>query len=108
MLRYLIVCLLFVSSAFGADNNIVILFDTSTSMTQEMPGTHNKKIEVAKEGLHAALADLSKSSNVGVLTFSGWTYDFGPINEQKLNACITKTTAYGGTPLWQYMKVAAD
>lgn len=92
----------------SADDNIVIVFDTSGSMSDSMRGANGKtRIQVAQDALVNVLAKVPKSTKVGVLTFDGWVYDIQPVNQAKLGSAIRSTRPSGGTPLYQYISDGA-
>lgn len=102
-MNFLLLCTLFL----GGDNVVVVL-DTSGSMSNYMSGSYEERLDVVKEVLYTTLSKLPPDSNVGILTFNGWAYPLGPINNAKLKKSIYDCYASGGTPLGEYMKVGAD
>lgn len=97
-------------SISNANENIVVLLDTSGSMEQQMKSVNGKdyKINVARASLTSALAKLPSDTEIGVLTFDGWIYNLSPIHQVQLRNAIYNCSVGGGTPLGEYMKKAAD
>lgn len=93
----------------NADDNIVIVFDTSGSMSDSMSkgGTRTTRMQVAQDALVSVLTKVPKSTKVGVLTFGGWVYDLQVVDQTKLEAAIRSTRPSGGTPLYQYISSGA-
>lgn len=93
----------------SADDNIVIVFDTSGSMSDSMSksGVRTTRMQVAQDALVDVLTKVPKSTKVGVLTFGGWVYDLQPVDQDKLVAAIRSTRPGGGTPLYQYISSGA-
>ena len=95
-------------------DNVDILVDSSGSMKERMRRGGRSKMEVAKEALSRVLQDVPDTTNVGLLVFGGrnlkdkWLYPLGPIDRAKLDAAIRRPTPNGGTPLGEYLKIAAD
>ena len=86
----------------GSDtDNIVIVLDDSGSMS-------GSKMRDAKSVLYDVLKKVPTTTNVGLLTFSGWYYELGPKDDAKLTEAISKVRTGGGTPLSNYMKQGAD
>lgn len=104
---------LLLSLGFGAmavaDDHVVIVFDTSGSMADNMQVGSVKKsrISVAQTALIEVLSQLPDSTKVGILTFNGWIYDLGPVDREKMKAAVLKTKPSGGTPLYQFMRDGA-
>ncbi len=103
------VCFLLMSAVPVSANdvytdNIVVLMDCSGSMS----GT---KIAQAKEALKQVLKTIPESTHVGLLSFgmdSGWAYELGPRDDQRLVTAIHRLRTGGSTPLGEYMKMGAD
>ncbi len=97
-----------------ARDNVVILLDASGSMRDDMPGTSDSKMDVAKQALAKVVDRIDPQANVGLLVFSdipesnGWLYDLGPLDRARLLIAIDSCQASGGTPLGMYLKTAAD
>lgn len=91
----------------AADNNVVIVVDTSGSMDDVMR-VGRSRIDVTKDVLINVLKDLPESTHIGIVSFRGWVYEFGPVDKPKLEQSIREMQAYGGTPLWEYIKEGAD
>jgi uncharacterized protein YegL len=107
MKRFFLLLVLLAPQVF-ADNNIVILLDTSGSMDEQMRSIPNSKMAVAQEALISVVDDIPPQTNVGLLTFSQWEYPLQPLNKEALKKAINNTSPYGGTPLGRFLKVAAD
>lgn len=91
-----------------ADDNIVIVFDTSGSMGEYMRSAGKTRMVVAQDALVNVLSKVPPTTKVGVVTFEGWIYDLQPVDRASLEAAIRKTRPGGGTPLYQWIKVGAD
>lgn len=99
---------LFLISGVSADDNIVIVFDTSGSMSDSMRGANGKsRMKVAQDALVNVLSKVPNSTKVGVLTFENWIYDIQPVDRSKLESAIRSTSPSGGTPLYQYISDGA-
>jgi len=99
-----ILALVVMTGVASADDNIVIVFDTSGSMSDSMRSAGGKsRMQVAQDALISVLSKVPKSTKVGVLTFNGWIYDIQPVDQAKLEAAIRATRPSGGTPLYQYI-----
>ena len=104
-MKFLATCFLFMfCSVAVANDNIVIVFDTSGSMNTSMKGGKTR-LQTAQEALINVLSKVPESTNVGVLSFNGWIYDLSPVDLPKLKNAIQHTGAAGGTPLYQYIAV---
>lgn len=92
--------------------SVVILLDSSGSMSDRMPGTGHSKLTAAKGALKEVLRRMPVSTHVGLLVFGGgsdtWVYPLGPRDDSRLLAGIDGMRAEGGTPLGAYIKQAAD
>lgn len=112
-LAVFLLSLLAPSLSFSFDNtsdNIVILFDDSGSMYDQLEKS-TRKFEAAKIALVEVLKDVPVTTNVGLITFhSGWLYDLGPVDLPRLTNIINSITpnSFGGTPLSKFIKIAAD
>jgi len=108
----LIALLIMLTSVCGAfadneSNNIVIVFDDSGSMSNNLGGI--SKIDAAKIALSGVLKDIPEKTNVGLVSFHrGWLYDLQPVNKVLLERAINSITPDGGTPLSRYIKMGAD
>jgi uncharacterized protein YegL len=103
--KYLI-ALLISSTCWGGDN-VVFLLDTSGSMERKMKGGV-PRMRAAQDGIVAVLKQIPDGTNVGLLTFEGWAYEFGPLNRDAFQSAVYQTRPGGGTPLGEYLKIAAD
>ena len=110
-MKYLLTILILCGMAglASADDNIVIVFDTSGSMSDSMSksGVRTTRMQVAQDALVSVLTKVPKSTKVGVLTFGGWVYDLQTVDQAKLEAAIRSTRPGGGTPLYQYISLGA-
>jgi uncharacterized protein YegL len=105
-----------VSTSASADqDNVIIVLDASGSMKTQMQKAKNKtRMQAAKEALLAVMRDLPKTTNVGLLVFSGknlrndWVYPLKPVDPQELIKAINLPQPDGGTPLGAYLKKGAD
>lgn len=107
--------LLFVASTtFAAEgrNNIVILLDTSGSMSEQMTTVRESKWNAAKKSLIAVVDQIPADTNVGLLLFNpeDWKYDLGPVDRAGLIRAIqnAQITQRSGTPLGTYIKKGVD
>ena len=88
-------------------DNIVVLLDTSQSMETTMR-VGKTRMEVAHAALIDVLSKVPPSTNVGVLTFGGWVYELGPVDQARLQQAVLAAKPNGGTPLWAYIKTGAN
>ena len=93
-------------------DNIVVLLDGSGSMEDTMTGNRTR-MSVAKQALKKVLDLVPPNTNLGLVVFSvntrdPWVYPLGEVDPQKLRDGVDRTIPGGGTPLGQYMKIAAD
>lgn len=91
-----------------AGDYVVVLLDTSGSMSTRMRNVRLSRMQAAQESLATVAGQLPASTNVGLLTFSGWVYELQPIDRDKFILAVNSTSAGGGTPLGQFMKDGAD
>jgi len=116
MKRFLaaLVLLLVASQANAAEsrNNIVILLDTSGSMSEQMRTVRQSKWDAAKSALINVVDQIPENTNIGLLLFNpeDWRYDLGPVNKADLTRAIqsAQITDRSGTPLGTYMKKGVD
>jgi hypothetical protein len=102
-----LVLLLVSAVCMGADH-IVIVLDTSASMNEYMRSAKKSRMEVAKESLtEVLLEELSPNTKVGILTFSGWSYDLQEVDRENLKKAINGAIPSGGTPLYEAIKKGA-
>jgi uncharacterized protein YegL len=105
-MRFLI-ALLLLATPVAAAENIIIVLDTSGSMSNYMQTAKKNRIVVAQDALVEVLSDLPESTNVGIVTFNGWIYKLGPVDQAKMQRAIRNVQVGGGTPLYEYTKGAA-
>jgi hypothetical protein len=86
---------------------VVVLFDTSASMSETMEGGHSR-MEVARPALRTVVAKVPPDTWLGILTFEGWQYELGPRDDARLGSAIDGLRPDGKTPLGKYLKVGAD
>lgn len=91
-----------------ADDNIVIVFDTSNSMGTKMSKGKGTRMEVAKEALNSVLQEVPETTKIGLLTFGGWAFDLQTVDKEALKKAIFGMGFTGGTPLYRYTKAGAD
>jgi hypothetical protein len=95
-------------------NNVVIVLDSSGSMSGIMTDRRTAKMDAAKQSLNQVLGQVPADTNIGLLVMSGknmrddWVYPLGPRDNQKLAAAINLPQPSGSTPLGVYIKKAAD
>lgn len=92
----------------SASENIVILLDTSGSMSARMRKVRVSRMEGAQKALIAIADQLPPNTNIGILTFKGWAYPLQAVDKEALVTAINNTYATGGTPLGRFMKDAGD
>jgi hypothetical protein len=110
-MRNLTLCLAAVLGLAGsvrADDNIVIVFDTSGSMGEYMRTAKATRMKATQDALVSVLSKVPDTTKVGVLTFNGWIYDLQAVDRAKLEAAIRGTSPGGGTPLYEHIKKGAD
>ena len=93
-----------------AGQNVVVVFDDSGSMASHLRSNRSvRKIEAARNALSVVLDKLPEDAQVGVLALNaGWVIPLQPVDRARLPERINSIGAKGGTPLGQYLKVAAD
>lgn len=88
-------------------DNIVIVLDTSGSMSESMEG--GDKIDVARNALKMVLQGVSSETNIGLLTFDGWKYRLQSVgNKRDLFYTMDQIKPAGSTPLGKFIKHGAD
>lgn len=111
MIRFILtIMLLFVSSAsIFADDHILIIMDTSGSMSEYMRSVRSSRMDVAKNALKDVLGDVPVSTKVAILSFGGWVYnsEFDPVDKNELISSVDSMRPSGGTPLYEYMRFGA-
>ena len=108
MLRASILALLLSCGNLFATEYVVVVFDTSGSMSGFMSGTWDRRIDVAKESFFKVFSNDKLNINLGVLTFHGWIYPISPIDPTNLKKSIDSMECSGSTPLGEYMKIGTD
>jgi len=100
-------------SKLGRDH-VVILLDASGSMRDTMSSSNASRMDVAKTALAKVVDRIDPNAEVGLLVFSdidganGWLYDLAPLDRPRLLEAVDRCQASGGTPLGEYLKLAAD
>lgn len=95
-------------------NNVVIVLDSSGSMSETMPNSRTVKMDAAKTALKTMVRNLPSNVQIGLLVFSAdnvpsdWLYPLGPRDDAKLMAAIDLPRPHNGTPLGEYLKKGAD
>jgi uncharacterized protein YegL len=109
MRRFLLTLSLLIAGhcAMG-DDHVVVLLDTSGSMAERMRHTRAIKIDVAKQALQKVVDQMPAATQLGLLTFDNWAFPIGPVDKTKSQQSISLMRTGGGTPLGEYLKVAAD
>ena len=93
-------------------DNVVILLDGSGSMADKMGS--QVKMDAAKQAIVEVLKTVPESTQVGLLAFSrgtrrdGWVYPLGARDDPALLQALEPVRAGGGTPLGEFIKIAAD
>lgn len=92
------------------NQRVVILLDTSSSMNESMRarGPLIEKMKAAQDSIVSVLDDVPEDTELGLMTFNGWVYPLGKVNRGEFKKAVLETTAYGGTPLGEYMEAAAN
>ena len=94
--------------------NIVIVFDASLSMEENISTGSGRiqKITAAKNAVRKVVAALPPNTNVGLFVFGNVrNYNpvpIGPKNDALISDAIAGIGASGGTPLGEYIQMAAD
>ena len=101
-----IILFLLLCSAAKADDSLVILLDTSGSMSNLMG--NNTRMQVAQQALLNVLEKVPPTTKVGILTFHDWIYDLQPADYPKMEQAIRHARHGGGTPLYFFAKKAAN
>lgn len=104
------------SSAFGdlLTNNVVVVLDSSGSMSSKMGTSSMKKMDAAKEALIEVLKQTPADTQIGLLVFSAksseeeWLYPLGPRDDERLIQAIRLPVPGYKTPLGEYIKKGAD
>lgn len=93
-------------------DNVVIILDSSGSMNSNMRDTDIQKLFAAKTAIKEVISTIPQSTQIGVLVFGGnvndWLYPLGIRDDKKILQAIDEISAYGGTPLGEYLKKGAD
>jgi hypothetical protein len=95
-------------------NNVVIVLDSSGSMSEKMPNSRTVKMDAAKTALKTMVRNLPSNVQIGLLVFSAdnvpsdWLYPLGPRDDNKLMAAIDLPRPHNGTPLGEYLKKGTD
>lgn len=103
----LLLALILVAPAV-ADDNVVILLDTSLSMTESMGRNQGSKMDAAKMAITEVLDHLPKGTNLGIVTFNGWAVPLARLDISRTQQAVITLMPFGATPLGQYMKAGAD
>jgi uncharacterized protein YegL len=86
-------------------DNLIIIMDCSGSMG-------GSKLREAKTALKEILKHIPESTHIGLLAFggeySGWRYQLGPRDDNKLLQAINQLNAGGETPLGEFMRYGAE
>ncbi len=91
-----------------ADDNIVVVFDTSASMGEYMRSSKKTRMAVAQQALIKVLSKIPDTTKIGVITFKGWIYDLQKLDRAKLETAIVESSPYGSTPLYEYIIEGAN
>jgi uncharacterized protein YegL len=115
--KWIIVCLLALSTQAIAKDTYVVVVDASGSMEERdipVKGGYMSRMNVAKEALKRVLVNLQGDVDLGIVVFSAgnlqndWVYPIGRVVREKVAAAIDLPSSYGGTPLGDYIKIGAD
>jgi len=105
------------STARGQDvyhDNVVVVLDSSGSMSRPMRRTGTVKMDAAKAALKEVLKQVPVTTHIGLLVFSAANmrndvaYPLGPRDDQALIRAIDLPQPGNGTPLGKYIKKGAD
>lgn len=99
-------CLL-ASLAYSNDCTIIV-FDTSGSMDQYIRSEQDTRMNVAKKALIEVLKDVPSTTKIGIVTFEGTVYPLGYLDAQKVKNSVLSLFSFGGTPLYEAIKISAD
>lgn len=107
MKRTLVICALFLlCGVAGAQNNTVILLDSSGSMNEGWKNV--AKMDAAKSALKEVLKQVPHDTQIGLITFRGWLFPLGPRDDNKLLQIIDGISPDGNTPLGRFTNDVAD
>ncbi len=102
-----------VNASSRAEQIVVVVLDDSGSM-QKTASTGATRIDAAKASLGAVLEQLPHDTQFGILALnsrvkgSPWIVPLGSPDYQRWHDELSSVRAYGGTPLGQHMREAAD
>ncbi len=102
-----------VNASSRAEQIVVVVLDDSGSM-QKTVSTGATRIDAAKASLGAVLEQLPHDTQFGILALnsrvkgSPWIVPLGSPDYQRWHDELSSVRAYGGTPLGQHMREAAD
>lgn len=105
-------CFLMLTSVSQASQNVVIVFDDSSSMTAIMPGSNLSRMDTAKNALKQVVGTLKSDTNLGIVLLNGrtkkWIVPFGLLNKNEAVSSIAQVVPNGRTPLGEAMKLGCD
>jgi hypothetical protein len=102
-----IILVLLLAQLCAAGDYVVVVLDTSGSMSDHMRSVRKSRMEVAQDALISVVSQLPPTTNLGVLTFDKWIYDLQPVNQAAVVKAIHGTRPGGGTPLYGFMSKGA-
>lgn len=102
-----ILALLCFTSAVQANDNIIIILDTSGSMGENIRDVGKSRMEVAQDAMIDVLSQVPDTTKVGILSFDGWIYPLSQVDRSKLEQAIRGTRPGGGTPLYEFIRAGA-
>lgn len=103
----LLASLLFSASAY-AEDNVVIVFDTSGSMADKMSSDRSKtRMQVAQSSLIKVLSNVPDTTKIGILTFTGWIYPISNVDHNNIKKAIKGCNPESNTPIYESIKIGA-
>lgn len=95
--------------------HVVVVLDDSGSMDERLQRDRRfTRMDAAKRALQAAITSLPADTELGIALLnersgdSPWIVPLGPINVPQAQQAIQQVHADGGTPLGEFLKLAAD
>jgi von Willebrand factor type A domain len=95
--------------------HLAVVLDDSGSMAESLRGQRRlSRMGAAKRALRAAIAQLPPETELGIVRLNGtrdgspWVVPFGPLDVSRAQSAVLSVEAEGGTPLGEFMKIAAD
>lgn len=99
---------LFFATPALADDHVVVLLDTSGSMSELMRSARITKMNAAHSAIQKVIDQMPTTTKLGLLTFDGWSFHLGQLDKRAAQQAVSNTHPKGATPLGEYMKMGAD